>query len=168
MSWQTILSEIGRVWLVSSWITALTFIIWIKTDSKLHLPKGKSMLILISLSITHAIFKTIVPQIAFIFMILLFILISIASYKLTVYKAIKSILKLTAIMFVTEFFLYVLIFKALGIQVNPNSNVFWIASSILTLLLVIILKRKELLKNEYALVGKKSKKHQEVQRTGNC
>lgn len=166
--WQTVLQEAGRVWLVSSWITALAFLIWIKADNKIQLPKGKFILILISLSITHAILKTTVPQIAFVFMILLFTLISVASYKLTILNALKSILKLIAIMFVSETFLYILVFKVLGIQGNPDGNIILITSGVLNLLLALIIKRKELFENGIPFLWRTSSKHQEARKTGNC
>lgn len=105
------------------------------------------------MSITHAVLKAIVPEIAFIFMILIFLLISVISYKLTLFKAFKNIFKLIAIMFSSEILLHVFIFKILGFQINPNNNLYWVMSGILTLVLVIVIKRKELFKNGYAFLG---------------
>lgn len=162
MSWQTILHESVRIWLISSWLTALTYIIWIKTDNNLKLIKSKAILILISLSITHAIFKTIVPQVAFIFNTLLFVLISVASYKLTIYQTIKSVLKLIAIMFMAETSLYILIFKVLGMQENTGDNIILIISGVSNLLLVITIKRKEIFKNGISFLWRTSSKHQKA------
>lgn len=162
MPWQTVLQESMRIWLVSSWLTALTYIIWIKASSDTKLSKSKLILILVSLSVTHAIFKTIVPGIAFVFLFLLLVLISVASYKLTVIKALKSITILFSILLITEIFLHILLFKVLGMQANPNNNIFWIISSTLTLLSVVTIRRKELLKSGHILLGRTPSKYKKA------
>lgn len=153
MSWQTVLQESARIWLVNSWLTTLTYLIWVKTSSNIKLSKGKLIIIFLSLSITHAILKTIIPGIAFIFLILLFILISVASYKLTILKTLKSILKLMGIMLVSEVVLHVIAFKILVMQGNIDSDIILIISGVLNLLLVLIIKRKELLKMGFFIFG---------------
>lgn len=168
MPWQTILQEIGRIWLVSSWMMSLTFIIWIKTDNKLELPKSEATLIIILMSITHAILKVVVPQIAFIFIILLLIMVSIILFNLNIFRAFKSIIKLIFVILFTETVLYILLFKVLNIQANPNDNIFWIVSSVSTLLSVVAIKRKELFKVERILLGSTPNKHQKTRKTGNC
>jgi hypothetical protein len=97
--------------------------------------------------------KTIIPGIAFIFLILLFILISVASYKLTILKTLKSILKLMGIMLVSEVVLHVIAFKILVMQGNIDSDIILIISGVLNLLLVLIIKRKELLKMGFFIFG---------------